>query len=85
MIEKFLGGKRKILLIIFNDVQRKKDNNISYTLVSGLFMVYTKFLSQLEGVYYVDPPPNAQRDPFNIYIKSFSDLISIEIKKLLTS
>lgn len=85
LIERFLGGKRKILLIIFNDVQRKKDNNISYTLVSGLFMVYTKFLSQLEGVYYIDPPPNALKDPFKMHIKSFSDLISIEIKNLLAS
>ena len=66
-----------------NDVQRKEDNNISFTLVSGLFMVYIKFLTPLEGVYYLDPPPNAKKPPYNLYIKPFSELITKEIKKLL--
>ncbi|MDQ3022378.1 MAG: hypothetical protein M3R36_17695 [Bacteroidota bacterium] len=83
LIERFLGQKQKFILILLNDVQRKKDNNISYTLVSGLFMVYTKFLSQLEGIYYLDPPPNAKKAPYNSYMKTFSDLICKDIFRIL--
>ena len=47
-------------------------------------MVYTKFLSQLEGVYYIDPPPNAKKTPFNKHMKTFSDLITKDIFVILT-
>lgn len=38
LLEKFVGHKQSVIGIFLNDVQRKEDNNISYTLVSGLFM-----------------------------------------------
>jgi len=84
LLEHFIGHKLKIIGIFLNDVQRKENNNISFTLVSGLFMVYSKFLTNLEGVYYLDPPPNAKKSPYNKYIKSFSELITEDINVLLT-
>ena len=52
--------------------------------ISGLFMVYSKFLTELEGIYYLDPPPNAIKKPYADYMKKFSELITIDLKKLLT-
>lgn len=54
-------------------------------MVSGLFMVYNRFLTPLEGVYYLDPPPNAKKAPYNNYIKPFGELITNDIYKLLSS
>ncbi len=63
LLERFVEHPQKVIGIFLNDVQRKESDNISFTLVSGLFMVYSKFLTELEGVYYLDPPPNANKKP----------------------
>jgi len=85
LLERFVGHNLKVIGIFLNDVQRKGDNDISFTLVSGLFMVYNKFITQLNGIYYLDPPPNAGREPYNRHIKSFSKLITEDIDDLLAS
>ncbi len=85
LLERFVKHPQKVIGIFLNDVQRKKSDNISFTLVSGLFMVYTKFLTKLEGVYYLDPPPNVSKKPYSDYMRRFSELITTDLKKLLTS
>ena len=85
LLERFVEHPQKVIGIFLNDVQRKETNNVSFTLVSGLFMVYSKFLTELEGVYYLDPPPNAFKKPYNSYMKKFSELITSDLEKLLTS
>lgn len=84
LLEKFVKHPQKVIGIFLNDVQRKDEANISYTLVSGLFMVYTNFLTQLEGIYYLDPPPNAGKEPFSQHMKPFSRLITQDVWRLLT-
>lgn len=85
LLERFVKHPQKVIGIFLNDVQRKEDNNISFTLVSGLFMVYTKFLITLEGIYYLDPPPNALKLPYSNHMKRFSDLITEDLEKLFSS
>lgn len=85
LLERFIKHPQKVIGIFQNDVQRKSTNNISYTLVSGLFMVYTKFLTELEGIYYLDPPPIALKKPYSNYIKRFSELVTTDFRKLLSS
>ena len=85
LLEKFTQKKLKVIGIFLSDVQRKENNNISYTLVSGLFMVYNSFLTSLEGVYYLDPPPNVFKKPYSNYIKPFSELAMKDIHQLLSS
>ena len=85
LLERFVKHDQKVIGIFLNDVQRKESDNISFTLVSGLFMVYSKFLTELEGVYYLDPPPNAGKIPYNKYMKPFSELVTNDIFTLLSS
>jgi hypothetical protein len=85
LLERFVNHEQKVIGIFLNDVQRKRDNNISFTLVSGLFMVYSKFLTKLEGIYYFDLPPTAKKAPYSNYMKSFSELITKDIAILLTA
>lgn len=84
LLERFVGHPQKIIGIFLNDVQRQKEDKVSFTLVSGLFMVYTQFLTELEGIYYLDPPPNATLAPYNRHMKTFSHLIAQDIWRLLT-
>lgn len=87
LLQKFVGHDVKVVGIFLNDVQRarRKDGSqkISYTLVSGLFMVYTEFLMKLDGVYFIDPPPSAIIPPLNNHIFPFSKFIVDDIWKML--
>lgn len=85
LLERFVEHDQKVIGIFLNDVQRKEGADISFTLVSGLFMVYSNFLTKLEGVYYLDPPPNSLKEPYNQYMKPFSELITKDIWQLFTS
>jgi len=85
LMERFAEHPVKVIGIFLNDVQRKGAENISYTFVSGLFMVYTKFLCALEGVYFLDPPPKTKQSPYKDHVFPFSKLITQDISKLLTS
>ncbi len=86
LMERFVGHPVRVVGISQNDIQRKEDGDdikISYTFVSNLFMVYTRFLAQLEGYYYLDLPAKAQQSPFNQYIFPFSKFILNDIWKML--
>lgn len=86
LMERFVGHPVKVVGISQNDIQRKEgdsETKISYTFVPNLFMVYTKFLAQLEGYYYLDLPSKALEKPFNQYIFPFSKLILNDIWKML--
>ncbi len=84
LMQKFAKHPVKVVGIFLNDVQRKETKQISYTFVSGLFMVYTKFLTQLEGVYFIDPPPITKQAPYNLHIAPFSQFIAKDIWALLS-
>lgn len=84
LLQKFTGNDDiKVVGIFQNDVQRVTKKNgaqtIAYTLVAGLFMVYTQFLTQMEAVYFVDPPQNALRPPWSNHIFPFSKFIVDDI------
>ncbi|HAB52493.1 MAG: hypothetical protein A2315_00335 [Ignavibacteria bacterium RIFOXYB2_FULL_35_12] len=86
LMERFVEHPVKVLGISQNDIQRKEgdsETKISYTFVPNLFMVYTRFLAQLEGYYYLDLPSKAFEKPFNRYIFPFSKLILNDIWKML--
>jgi hypothetical protein len=84
LMQKFAEHPVKVVGIFLNDVQRKDKEKISYTFVSGLFMVYTMFLTKLEGVYFVDPPSITQKAPYNQHIAPFSKFLAEDIWKLLS-
>ncbi|MCF8336380.1 MAG: hypothetical protein K9I74_00200 [Bacteroidales bacterium] len=85
LLERFNNHPIKFIGIFLNDVQRKSEESISHTLVSGLFMVYSSFLVELDGVFYIDKPPVTDREPHSKFIKSFTDFIFDDIWKLLQS
>lgn len=83
LMSKFVKRDVKVIGIFLNDIQRKKEDKIGYTFVAGLFMVYTNFLSKLDGVYFVDPPLNATKEPYNRYVKTFSRFLLHDAYKFI--
>lgn len=89
LLQKFTGKKDiKVVGIFQNDVQRSKRKNgtlkIAFTLVARLFMVYTQFLTQMEAVYFVDPPPHVFKSPWNNHIFPFSKFIIEDVWQMLS-
>lgn len=85
LLERFVGHPQKVIGIFNNDVQRKEHDNISFTLVSNLFMVYRQFVTELEGIYYLDPPPATKTKPYSNHMKTVSELVTSDIFELLHS
>jgi len=88
LMERFLGHPVRMVGISQNDIQRKEykgEIKVSYTFVSNLFMVYTKFLAELEGYYYLDIPKRALESPFNKHVFPFSKFILTDIWNLLST
>ncbi len=79
LMREFVGHDVKVVGIFLNDVQRKGSENINFTFVSGLFMVYTKFLTALDGLYFIEPPPKTKESPYHDYIFPFSRFICKDI------
>jgi hypothetical protein len=87
LMEKFLDRPVKMVGISQNDIQRKEGAKptVNTTFVANLFMVYTQFLTDLNGYYYMDLPHRAKEEPFNRHIFRFSKLITKDVWDLLNS
>jgi len=85
LLENFLEHPQRFIGIFQNDVQRKGKDDISYTLVSGSFMVYSRFLTELDGVYYLDSPPNAYKAAYKHNMYQFSKFILNDLWHFLSS
>lgn len=85
LMSKFVKRDVKVVGIFLNDIQRKQEDKISYTFVAGLFMVYTNFLTKLDGVFFIDPPPNALKEPYSSHIKRFSDFLITDLWDLISN
>lgn len=85
LMERFVGHPVKMVGIFLNDVQRKERNSIAYTFVAGLFMVYSQFMTSLDGVYFVDPPPQIVDSPYNRYLSRFSEFVLKDARSLASS
>lgn len=83
LMERFVEHKVKVVGISLNDIQRKQENKVSSTFVSNLFMVYTEFLTELEGYYYLDMPKRALESPFSDHVHYFSTFLINDLWKLL--
>ena len=84
LMQRFVQHDVKVIGIFLNDVQRKEEGGISFTFVSGLFMVYAKFLTKLEGIYFIDPPQGVLEKPYSEFIASFSKFVLEDAKKLIS-
>jgi hypothetical protein len=78
-IIKKLKGKKPI-----TQEEYKNIDSVVYTIQQSMG-VGMDFLTELEGVYFVDPPPITKGAPYNQHISPFSKFIAEDIWNLLSS
>jgi hypothetical protein len=64
----------KSILVVIGDVQRVKGNKIQHTFTAGQFRLYSRFVDQMDGVYYLDVPPQAESLVADGLLKPFDQL-----------
>lgn len=69
------------MLSLIEDLQKPKYTIEEFTKITLRVLEY---LPNVYGIYYLDPPPNVFKEPFNKYMKPFSELITKDIWNLLT-
>ncbi|WP_373056345.1 hypothetical protein [Zunongwangia sp. H14] len=81
--EMFKLDNVKVVGIFLNDVQRNKTTKTSFTIVPGQFIVYSNYIEQMEGVYYLDTPATIEnKPPFSEMIRPFSEFLITGIWEL---
>ncbi len=84
LYEKTHAHRPKFIAIALNDVQRKRKNNktvgVSWTFLPGHFRLYSHIFGELDGYYFIDPPPvvDKLRPQFNS-LKTIDELFYDDI------
>jgi len=73
------GHPVKVVAMFHNDVQRSGTTRTSWTFVAGNFTAYVQRFGPLTGVYYVDPPPHISRTPWSAHLRTFDDLLLVDL------
>lgn len=66
----------RAILVVVGDVQRVQSNKIKHTFTAGQFTLYSKFVEQLDGVYYMDIPPQAEKLVQDKILFPFENLVT---------
>jgi hypothetical protein len=74
----------KSILLVVGDVQRVRDSRVQHTFTAGQFLLYWKYIAPLDGVYYIDVPPQAGTTAFNGKLKPLHELFSTDLPVLLS-
>jgi hypothetical protein len=74
----------KSVLIVVGDVQRLRTDRVQHTFTPGQFLLYWKYITPLDGVYYIDVPPQAESEAFAGRVKRLRQLLSTDLNTLLS-
>ena len=64
----------KSILVVIGDVQRVKGNKVRHTFTAGQFRLYSLFVERMDGVYFLDVPPQAESLVSDGLLKPFDQL-----------
>lgn len=73
----------KSIMIVIGDVQRIGRNRVQHTFTAGQFLLYWDYLTKMDGVYYIDIPPQVESFELKDKIKSLNMLFSEDLSHLL--
>ncbi len=85
ILEQAFPDPPKSILIVVGDVQRIGVAAVQHTFTAGQFLLYWKYLTPLDGVFYIDVPPQAETAAFQNRLKPLSQLFSSDLELLLKS
>lgn len=74
----------KSVLIVVGDVQRVGYSAVQHTFTAGQFLLYWKYLTPLDGAYYIDVPPQAEREALRGKLKPLRELFATDLQPLVS-
>jgi hypothetical protein len=74
IISKTQERPSKSILLVIGDVQRVQGNRIQHTFTAGQFRLYSLFVERMDGVYFLDVPPQAESLVADGLLKPFDQL-----------
>ena len=84
IVDRVLPTPPKSILIVIGDAQRQGTSGaVQHTFTAGQFLLYWEYLTPLDGVYYIDVPPQGETAAFKGKIKRLKDLFSTDIKDMV--
>ncbi len=83
ILEQAFPHPPKSILIVIGDVQRAGRAGVQHTFTAGQFLLYWKYLTPLDGVYYIDVPPQAETPAFDGRLKHLWQLFHSDLQSLL--
>lgn len=76
LMQNFIKHSIHTAAIFVHDVQRVGPAKISRTFLPGLFLVYWQFITPLDGVFYLDPPPQIDDEAYSDKLAPFHTLLN---------
>jgi len=76
ILSKALKKPIRAILVVIGDVQRVKKKQIQHTFTAGQFVLYSRFVERLDGVYYMDMPPQADKIAKDGLLMPFKNLLN---------
>lgn len=73
----------KYIGVFHNDIQRSGADGVSVTFVAQLFLIYEEYLTQVNGIYFLDPPPHINNIAFKGKLRWFTELVRTDIWTLV--
>lgn len=83
ILEQAFERPPKSILIVIGDVQRAGLDGVQHTFTAGQFLLYWKYITPLDGVYYIDVPPQAEGQAFEGRLKRLWQLFGQDLPSLL--
>jgi hypothetical protein len=83
ILDQTLAHPPKSILVVVGDIQRLGIGKVQHTFTDGQFLLYWKHVAKLDGVYYIDVPPQAESEAFGGLIKRLQELFRTDLGALL--
>lgn len=83
IVDRALENPPKSILVVIGDVQRVGDANVQHTFTAGQFKLYWEYLTPMDGVYYIDVPPQAETEKFGGHVKRLNELFSSDLRGMI--
>jgi hypothetical protein len=83
ILEQAFRHPPKSILIVIGDIQRIGLSSVQHTFTAGQFLLYWKYITPLDGVYYIDVPPQAETREFEGRLKRLWQLFDSDLRSLL--
>ena len=79
IVDRAKNNPPKTLLIAVGDVQRVGKKNVQHTFTAGQLLLYWNYITKMDGIYFIDLPPQATGAQYQDKVKRLYRLFGSDI------